>query len=46
VGSDKVDDMGVDQLVLPVKCRASVLKLAHDIPASGHLRRKKRMRRI
>lgn len=35
VRSDKVDDMGVDQLVLPVQCRACVLKLAHDIPASG-----------
>lgn len=38
--------MGVDQLVLPVQCRAGVLKLAHDIPASGHLGRKKTMRRI
>ena len=31
------EDMGVEQLVLPTQCRATVLKLAHSIPMTGHL---------
>ena len=45
-GSDEVEDMVVSQLVLPVQCRSGVLKLAHDIPASGHLGRRKTLARI
>ena len=27
----------MEHLVLPLQCRSTVLKLAHDIPAAGHL---------
>ena len=40
------DEMGVDQLVLPLQCRQTVLQLAHDIPLAGHLGRDKTARRI
>lgn len=40
------DEMAVNQLVLPVQCRESVLKLAHAIPASGHLGRRKTLSRV
>lgn len=45
-GSEGTRDMVVSQLVLPLKCRSGVLRLAHDIPASGHLGRKKTLDRI
>ena len=38
--------MTVDQLVLPVQCRKSVLKLAHEIPLAGHMGWKKTAQRI
>ena len=31
----------VDQLVLPVQCRRTVLEMAHNIPMTGHLGKKK-----
>ena len=34
-------EMDVQQLVLPQQCRSTVLSLAHSIPLSGHLGRKK-----
>ena len=34
-------EMAVEQLVLPKECRSSVLMMAHSIPLSGHLGRKK-----
>lgn len=40
------EDMAVDQLVLPVQCRKSVLKVAHEIPFAGHMGRKKTAERI
>ena len=39
-GRDK-QDMSVEQLVLPVQCRRTVLQVAHDIPMSGHLGKEK-----
>ena len=36
-GSDSEDIRSVEQLVLPLQCRSTVLKLAHDVPAAGHL---------
>ena len=36
-GSDSEDIRSVEQLVLPLQCRSTVLMLAHDIPAAGHL---------
>ena len=39
-GHDK-QDMSVEQLVLPVQCRRTVLQVAHDIPMSGHLGKEK-----
>ena len=35
------EDSHIDQIVLPVQCRSTVLRLAHDVPASGHLGRRK-----
>ena len=40
------DDTAIEQLVLPVECREEVLKIAHDIPLSGHLGKDKTARRI
>ena len=40
------EDMGVDQLVLPLQCRGVVLQMAHDIPLAGHLRKEKTAKRI
>ena len=38
--------MAVDQIVLPKKCRNSVLHIAHTIPTAGHLGKKKTANRI
>ena len=40
------DEMAVEQLVLPLQCRKTVLKLAHEIPLAGHLGCDKTARRI
>ena len=40
------EEMAVEQLVLPEKCRETVMKLAHSIPLAGHLGRDKTTRRI
>ena len=40
------EEPSVEQLVLPRPCRGTVLKLAHDIPASGHLGRRQTLRII
>ena len=39
-------DTEVEQLVLPVQCRKTVLQLAHQIPLAGHLGRQKTAQRI
>ena len=39
-------DMCIEQLVLPVQCRKTVLQIAHDIPMSGHLGKEKTAQRI
>ena len=44
-GRDK-QDMSIEQLVLPVQCRRTVLEVAHDIPMSGHLGIEKTAQRI
>ena len=36
----------VEQLVLPKRCRGTVLKLAHDVPLGGHLGKEKTGRRL
>ena len=36
----------VDQLVLPVQCRCTVLEMAHKLPMAGHLGTKKTLDRI
>ena len=41
-----MEDMAVTQLVLPLQCRQTVLKLAHEIPLTGHLGRDKTAQRI
>ena len=38
--------MAVDQIVLPKKCRNTVLHIAHTIPSAGHLGKKKTAGRI
>ena len=40
------EEMAIEQLVLPVQCRAAVLKLAHGVPFAGHLGRDKTAHRI
>ena len=44
-GQDQVA-MGVEQLVLPQKCRAMVMELAHNIPLAGHMGKNKTAQRI
>ena len=39
-------DIAIEQLVLPMQCRNMVFQLAHDIPLSGHLGKKKTTQRI
>ena len=39
-------DQTIEQLVLPEKCRETVLRLAHNIPLAGHLGRNKTAKRI
>ena len=43
---DGYEEREVEQLVLPTKCRQAVLKLAHEIPLSGHLGKEKTRKRI
>ena len=38
--------MSVEQLVLPLQCRKTVLQLAHEVPFAGHLGREKTARRV
>ena len=45
-GIKDAEEPSVDQLVLLRPCRGTVLKLAHNIPASGHLGRRKNLRKI
>ena len=40
------EDMAVEQLVLPLQCRKTVLELAHEIPLAGHLGKDKTAHRI
>ena len=40
------DSTEVEQLVLPMQCRKTVLHTAHDIPLSGHLGKKKTTTRL
>ena len=40
------EDMGVDQLILPLQCRGIVLQMAHDIPLAGHLGKENTAQRI
>ena len=42
----KGEDAQVEQLALPTQCRPAVLRLAHNIPLSGHLWKKKTAARI
>ena len=41
-----VETMAVDQLVLPLQCRDTVLNLAHSTPCAGHLGKDKTTDRI
>ena len=41
-----VETMAVDQLVLPLQCRDTVLNLAHSTPCAGHLGKDKTTNRI
>ena len=43
-GCDK--EMTPEQLVLPMQCCKAVLEVAHDIPLSGHLGKRKTAQRI
>ena len=36
----------IEQLMLPKLCRLKVLKVSHNIPLVGHLRRKKTLQKI
>ena len=40
------EDMEIEQLVLPLQCRQTVLHMAHSIPLAGHLGKDKTARRI
>ena len=40
------EETSVEQLVLPIQCRKTVLEVAHKIPLAGHLGRDKTSRRI
>ena len=44
-GRDEAE-MVVEQLVLPKRCRPTVLKLAHDIPLAGHMGKNKTAQRV
>ena len=46
LGQQDDEERAVDQLVLPIQCRDSVLCLAHTIPLAGHLGRTKTTDRI
>ena len=39
-------EMEIEQLILPEKCRRTVLKLAHEIPIAGHLGSEKTRQRL
>ena len=38
--------MAAEQLVLPLQCRRTVLKLAHEVSLAGHLGKEKTARRV
>ena len=40
------EDLAVEQLVLPLECRKTVLQLAHEIPPAGHLGKDKTATRV
>lgn len=40
------DEMSVEQLILPQRCRSSVMSLAHSIPLAGHMGKNKTTSRI
>lgn len=40
------EEMTAEQLVLPLQCRKTVLKIAHEIPLAGHLGQNKTAQRI
>ena len=40
------DSMALEQLVLPLQCRETLLDLAHSIPIAGHMGKDKTARRI
>ena len=42
--NDSIQD--IEQLVLPIQCRQTVIRLAHDIPLAGHLGKHKTLSRI
>ena len=45
-GRHSLDEDSIEQLVLSKECRATVLRLAHDIPMAGHLGKKKTSDRV
>ena len=45
-GGQHRQEPAIEQLVLPTECRKVVLKLAHDIPLSGHMGKEKTAKRI
>ena len=40
------DEAAIEQLVLPTRCRQTVLELAHDVPIAGHLGKEKTRQRV
>ena len=40
----RMEEMAVKQLVLPVQCRETVLRLGHEVPLAGHLGKHKAAR--
>ena len=45
-GGQNRQEPAIEQLVLPTECRKVMLKLAHDIPLSGHMGKEKTAKRI
>lgn len=43
---ERNEDMAIDQLVIPQKCRGAILEIAHSVPPAGHLGRDKTTRRL
>ena len=46
VDSKNVNDIGKKMLVVPKECRATVLKLSHDLPVSGHFSHRKTLMKV